>query len=53
MNTNGDVVFPKEERFMIYQDKQTDIISYSRLGSFKFFDNHAKKFYKGASIGKG
>lgn len=36
IHNNGDVVFPSEKRFMVYQDKQTNIISYSKLPSMKF-----------------
>jgi hypothetical protein len=53
IHNNGDVVFPSEKRFMIYQDKQTNIISYSKLPSMKFEEEHSKKYYKGASIGVG
>ncbi len=38
---------------MSYQDKQTNIISYSRLPDMKFEEQHSHKYYKGASIGKG
>lgn len=33
---NTDIFAPSEKRFMIYQDKQTDIISYSKLADMKF-----------------
>lgn len=36
IHNNGDVVFPSEKRFMLYQDKQTNVISYSKLPSMKF-----------------
>lgn len=53
MFNNGDVVFPSEKRFQIYQDRQTDVISYSKLPSMKYEDPTSKKYYKGASIGIG
>jgi len=53
LHNNGDVVFPSEHRFKIYQDKQSDIISYSKLPSMKYEDPFSKKSYKGASIGVG
>lgn len=53
IHNNGDVVFPSEKRFMNYVDKQTNIISYSKLPSMKFEEEHSKKYYKGASIGVG
>ena len=52
LHSNGDVVFPKEERFQIYQDKQTNVISYSKLKSPQFLDG-SKRWYRGASFGKG
>ena len=52
LHSNGDVVFPKEERFQIYQDRQTNVISYSKLRSFQFLDS-SKQYYRGASFGKG
>lgn len=48
MHNNNDIVIPSERRFQLYQDKQSQIISYSRLSSMKF-----EKHYKGASIGNG
>ena len=53
VHENNDVVFPKEKRFQLYQDKQTNIISYSKLSTMKFFDNNSKQYYRGASFGKG
>jgi hypothetical protein len=46
---------PTEKRFMNYQDKQTDRITYlsEQQRDFDFMDKHSKMFYKGASIGKG
>ena len=37
----------------MYQDRQTNVISYSKLATLKFYDDQSKKYYKGASIGKG
>ena len=53
VHQNNDIFMPREKRFQIYQDKQTNIISYSKLSSMKFFDPSSKKYYKGAAIGKG
>lgn len=36
----------------MYQDRQTNIISYSKLKSLEFLDS-SKNYYKGASMGKG
>lgn len=38
---------------MIYQDKPSDVVSYSKLPSMKFEEQQSKKYYKGASMGKG
>lgn len=38
---------------MIYQDKQTDVISYSKLPSMQFDGEYTKRKYRGASFGKG
>lgn len=38
---------------MLYQDKQTNIISYSKLPSMNFEQAQSRKYYKGASIGRG
>ena len=53
MHNNGDVVFPQEKRFQIYQDKQTNIISYSKLSTMQFKSPTTRQYYKGASFGKG
>lgn len=53
MHNNNDIVIPSERRFQLYQDKQSQIISYSRLSSMKFEEQTSKKYYKGASIGNG
>lgn len=38
---------------MSYQDKQTDVISYSKLSSMKFLNEVSRQYYKGSSFGKG
>ena len=47
---NTDIFSPSEKRFMNYADKQTDIISYSKLPNI---DLELRKHYRGASIGIG
>jgi len=53
MHNNNDIVMASEKRFQLYQDKQSQIVSYSRLPSMKFEEQQSKKYYRGASIGNG
>ncbi len=53
MNGNTDIVFAKEKRFMIYQDKQNQNVTYLGNRSFEFKDCLTKKYYRRASLGKG
>lgn len=53
LNHNNNIVFPKEKRFMLYQDKQNERVSYLRERSFEFKSPGSKNNYQGKSIGYG
>jgi hypothetical protein len=54
VNHNTKIFMPTERRFLEYRDKQNNNVSYLReRNSMDFKNEHAKVYYKGASIGKG
>ena len=53
MSKNNDIVFGKEKRFAIYQDRQNDRVTYLGDRSFEFQYPATKKHYRGASMGLG
>lgn len=53
LQRNSDIFAPTQKRFTDYNDKQTNIISYSKLPSMQFMDSTTKQYYRGASFGKG
>ena len=54
VNHNTKIFMPTEKRFQKYEDRQNTNISYLKgRDSFDFKNNHAKVYYRGASIGKG
>jgi hypothetical protein len=54
VNHNTKIFIPTERRFNSYQDKPSNIVSYLQEGSsLDLRDGHAKRYYRGASIGRG
>ena len=53
MNENNDIIFSRERRFMIYQDRQNDNVSYLNDSNFQFKDRSSNRYYRGASFGYG
>ena len=54
VNHNTKIFMPTERRFVEFKDKQNNNVSYLKdRNSMDFKNEHAKAYYKGASIGKG
>ena len=52
LHSNGEIVMSSERRFQNYEDRPSNVVSYSKLPSMKFSDGQSK-VYKGASLGYG
>ena len=53
VHQNNNIPFAKEKRFMLYQDKQNERVSYLRERSLEFKEAGTSGNYKGKSMGYG
>lgn len=54
VNTNSNIMFGKEKRFFgNLQDKKNPYVSYQDPGTLQFQEPVSKRYYRGASFGRG